>query len=815
MKVSLNWLRQYIDIDKTPSEIEEILTDIGLEVEGEEVYETITGGLKGLVIGAVKSCEKHPNANKLSVTKVDVGGDRLLDIVCGAPNVAAGQKVVVATVGTTIYPAEGDPIKMKKSKIRGEVSEGMICAEDEIGLGSSHAGIMVLPEDAKVGTAASEYFQIETDTVIEIGLTPNRSDATSHMGVAEDLAARLKIQYGHSGEITRPSVAAFEAKADLPIEVEVENYTACPRYSGIVVKNIQVKPSPDWLKHRLEAIGVRSINNVVDITNFVLHELGQPLHAFDYDKVKGNKVIVKNLAQDTAFTTLDEVERKLQAEDLMICNGESEGMCIAGVFGGMTSGVTEATTTIFLESAYFEPRALRRTSTRHLLRTDAAKCYEKGADPNITIYALQRAVLLLQELAGGEVASEIIDLYPNPIEPVEVVVKYANIRKLIGVEIPTDKILEILDALKMTVSNVTAEGFTVAVPTNKHDVTREADVIEEILRIYGFNQVEFSDRLNSTLAYSDGVTKQYLQETISNVLAGSGFHEMMSLSITQSKYHKEILPIEDQQLVYINNTSNQHLDIMRPTMLFSGLEAIVRNQNRQHSDLKLYEFGKTYLNASTDEAAKFIETAHLAMFITGQQSQENWLEPSKAVSYYTLKSYVDNTLRKLNMDGFQVKPLQNDIWVYGLQYHRGKQILAEFGRVHGGILRKMDIKQEVYFADIQWDSIYKTANKSKIHVQDLPKYPFVRRDLALVLDKAVSFGDVVKIAKKQAKKLLKDVNLFDVYENDEQIGKGKKSCAVSFIFQDEQKTLKDKDIEKLMNKLVKTYEIQLNATIRR
>jgi phenylalanyl-tRNA synthetase beta chain len=812
MKISYNWLNQYIRIEKPVSEIEEILTDIGLEVEGNETHESIQGGLKGLVVGHVLECERHPNADKLSVTKVDIGQGEPSQIVCGAPNVAAGQKVIVATVGATLYPTVGDAFQIKASKIRGESSIGMICAEDEIGLGTSHAGIMILPEDTPVGMPAADYFKIETDTVIEIGLTPNRSDATSHFGVAQDLAARLKIAYGHDGIVTKPTVDGFVAKADLPIEVVVENAEACPRYSGVIIKNLKIGESPDWLKNRLEAIGVKVINNVVDITNFILHELGQPLHAFDYDEITGKKVIVKNLAKGAKFLTLDKKEIELHEEDLMICDGDGNGMCIGGVYGGIKSGVKDNTTTIFLESAYFEPRQLRRTSTRHLLRTDAAKTFEKGTDPNGTVFALKRAALLMQELAGGEIASEIIDLYPTPIQQAQIKVKFTNVNRLIGVEIPKTDIKRILEALNIGTVEETEEYILTSIPTNKHDVTREADVIEEILRIYGFNQVEFSEKLNSTLSYTKGLNTNYIQNTISDALVGAGFYEMMGLSIVQSKYFKEILPIPDEHLVYINNTSNQHLDVMRPTMLFNGLEAIVRNQNRQHSDLKLFEFGRSYKNLGEN---KFEETKHLSLFVTGNRLAESWLQKSQPTSFYTIKGVVSNILKRLGITSFQTSELDSDTFAFGMKHHRGKQVLVEFGRVDSGVARKMDIKNEVFYADFHWDNLMIAVEKSSIQVEDLSKYPFARRDLALIVDKSTKFIDIASVAQKQAKNLLKEVNLFDVYENEEHVGKGKKSYAVSFIIQDPTKTLNDKEVEKLMNKLISTYERQLNAMIRK
>lgn len=813
MKVSLNWLKSYLDINLSKDEVSELLTNIGLEVEGVEEIESVKGGLKGIVVGYVKECEKHPQADRLSLTKVDIGGEEVLQIVCGAPNVAAGQKVVVATIGTVLYDADGNDFTIKKGKIRGEFSEGMICAEDELGLGADHSGIIVLPKDTQVGTKASDYFKIENDVVFEIGLTPNRSDATCHTGVAKDLAAALKINYNHSGQVNMPDTADFVVDSHaLPIEVVVENTEACPRYSAVSIKGVTIKESPDWLKNRLNAIGVRPINNIVDITNFVLHELGQPLHAFDADQIKGAKVVVKTLPEGAIFKSLDEIDRKLTATDLMICDGESNGMCIGGVFGGISSGVTKNTKNVFLESAHFNAKWIRRSSMYHLLRTDAAACFEKGSDPNVTLYALKRAALLIKELAGGEIASEVIDVYPKVIEKAKVKVSYANVSRLIGVEIPEANLKSILEALEMEIISESNTEFTVAIPTNKSDVTREADVIEEILRIYGFNKVPISNQIRSAVTVSEKPDRQKVKNTVSELLTASGFNEIMAVSLTESRYFKEILPIENSELVFINNTSNMHLDVMRPTMLFSGLEAVLHNQNRQSADLKLYEFGKSY--HKLDEGFK--EDNHLTLFMMGSKKEESWLETDKAqVNYYTLKAYISQVLDRLGISSFQESAVQDNIFSFGLKYHRGPKNLVTFGKVHPAILKKMEIKNAVFYAEFNWDAIINGLKKHKIEVTELSKFPTIRRDLALVIDNSIKFQDIAEIANKTGKNILKDVNLFNVYENEEKLGKGKKSYAVSFIFQDPSKTLKDKEIEKIMNKLIETYEGKLGAVIRR
>ena len=814
MNTSLNWLKDYIDIQETPEKISQILTDIGLEVESETVVESIKGGLEGVVVGYVKECGKHPGADKLSLTKVDIGGEEDLQIVCGAPNVRAGQKVLVATIGTTLYTKEGEAWTIKKGKIRGEVSEGMICAEDELGLGESHDGILVLAGEIATGTLAKNLYDVENDMVYEIGLTPNRSDATCHLGVAEDLAAALKINYGGSGKVCRPSVENFQIHSTgLPIEVVVENQQACPRYTGVSIKGVTIKESPDWLKNRLKAIGVRPISNIVDITNFILHELGQPLHAFDLDKIAGGKVIVKTLPEGAKFLSLDGVERTLSEEDLMICDGESKGMCIGGVFGGINSGVTDSTQNIFLESAHFDAQYIRRTSTRHNLRTDAAKVFEKGSDPNVSLYALKRAALMMVELAGGTIASEIVDIYPNPVAKKEIEVAYHFANTLIGVEIPKEKVKEILTAMNMEMIAETETTFTVAVPTNKTDVLRPADVVEEILRIYGLNEVPIPKRINSSIVIGAGLSKQQARNIFGNLLAANGFHEMMAVSLSQSRYYKEILPIAEEELVFVNNTSNIHLDIMRPEMLFSGLEAVARNQNRQNNDLKLFEFGKSYRKK---EGGGFNEPEHLTLFLSGKRWNESWLNKEKAeAGYFTLKSFVENILKRAGVNSYQATAINDEVFSYGLQLHRGPQNLAKLGKVNGGILKKMDLRHDVYFADINMDALTKAMGKNSVLFTELNKFPTMRRDLALVIDNSVKFQDIAAIAQKVGKKLLKKINLFDVYEDASRLGEGKKSYAVSYVFEDMTKTLQDKEVDKVMNNLIREYENQLGAVIRR
>lgn len=817
MKVSLNWLKEYLDLAAfTPEQISELLTDIGLEVEAMETVESIRGGMKGIVIGEVKEHRPLDVKNKtISVNRVDVGqGGELLSIVCGAHNVAAGQKVLVAMVGTTLYPPGIDSLTIERRKVYGEWSEGMICSQDEVGLGDDHSGIVVLDSGAEVGTPAGDYYNIETDVVYEIGLTPNRSDATNHLGVARDLAARLRVQHGHSGAVKLPSVDHFHPdRTDMQVEVRVDNYEACPRYSGLTITGLRIAESPEWLKRRLRAVGVRPINNVVDITNFILHELGQPLHAFDLEKVKGRRVIVRTLPAETPFVTLDEVERKLSAEDLMICDGDSHGMCIGGVFGGIGTGVSDSTTSIFLESAHFNPRWIRRSSTRHNLRTDAARVFEKGSDPNITVYALKRAALLMQELAGGQIASPVVDLYPNPIEPAQVEVAYQRVNTLIGIDLPRSQVKSILDALHMPVVAETDGAFTVAVPTNKADVQREADVIEEILRIYGFNQVPIPAKITTTVAIGRHPDPGEVRNITGDYLAANGFYEMMALSLSESKYYRQHASIvTPEELVYINNTSNVHLDIMRPTMLFSGLEAVVHNQNRQQTNVKLFEFGRTYRRRD----AGYEERSHLSLFLTGERHPESWLAPQGGnSSYYTLRAFVEHLLDRLGISGFQETAIRDEVFAYGMRLHRGPQVLVEYGKVNPVISRGMDIRNEVFYADVAWDNLLSALRRRNIEVEELNKYPSVRRDLALVIENSIKFGDIVAIARKVGKKLIKDINLFDVYENEAQLGAGKRSYAVSFLFEDPSKTLQVKEVDEVIDRLIAELESKLDAKIRK
>ena len=811
MKTSLSWLKKYIDLDLEINELSEILTTIGLEIEGVDEVEMIKGGLQGIVIGEVKTCQKHPDADKLSLTTVNIGGEEDLQIVCGAPNVAAGQKVLVATIGTTLYNGD-EPWKIKKGKIRGQASEGMICAEDELGLGTSHDGIMVLPEDAKVGTPAASYFQIESDTVFDIGLTPNRSDATSHLGVAKDLCAYLKINHDYSEDVREPDISGFEvAHNSMPIDVEVRDKDACPRYSGLTLSNVKVGESPEWMQKHLKAIGVRPISNIVDITNYVLHELGQPLHAFDADKIAGKKIIVKKANTGDTFVSLDEKERKLHEEDLMICDGNEKGMCIAGVFGGLNSGVTDNTTNIFLESAHFEAGNTRRTSTRHILRTDAAKVFEKGSDPNITVFALKRAAQLMVEYAGATVTSEVIDVYPKEIKPKEVTLSYNKVTRHIGTDISRDEIHNILRALEMEITPVNDDQIKVNVPTNKADVTRDVDVIEEILRIYGFNKIPIPTKVSSTLTFSEYPSKRKIKEIVSDQLAANGFNEMMGLSLIESKKYAEVYPQDETSFVYINNTSNIHLDIMRPEMMVSGLQSVLHNHNRQQGNVRLFEFGKSYLKNEED----FKETEYLTLFLSGKRRLENWRYDFKPdVDFFDVKNAIGSIFERLGISSYQISESEDNRLSYGLHYHRGPSTMAVFGEVDNAILSKMGIKSSVFYAEIPVKLLVKAAKNSKTTVTEISKYPSMRRDLALVVDSTVKFEEIQKLAVKADKKLLKEINLFDVYTNEEHVGKGKKSYAVSYLFEDASSTMKDKDVDKIMKKLIGSYTHQLGAVIR-
>lgn len=818
MKISYNWLKEYVKTDLSPEEAGKLLTGCGLEVESIEKFETVKGGLKGMVIGEVKSKEKHPDADKLSLTTVDVGGPELLNIVCGASNVEAGQKVVVATIGAKLYPSVGEPFEIKKSKIRGAVSEGMICAEDEIGLGESHAGIMVLDANAKVGTPAGEYFNIKEDHTIEIGLTPNRADAASHVGVARDLVAVLRANSTEI-DLQLPDVRVFKTdNTNSKIEVSVEDAIACPRYSGVCIENVKVADSPEWLKDRLKAVGLRPINNIVDITNYVLFELGQPLHAFDLGKIKGNKVIVKKFKVDPTeilkgpkFITLDEKELELSADDLMICD-EAGGMCIAGVFGGINSGVTADTTSIFLESAYFDAGSVRRTSKRHGLKTDASFRFERGTDPNMAVFALQRAALLIKEIAGGKISSEIIDIYPNKIENFKVPFSFTKCKALIGKGIEVDLVKNIITSLGIEIEHEGSDALLLSVPPFKVDVTREQDVIEEVLRIYGYNNIEIPVALNSSLSFSEKPDKEKIQDVVSNLLIANGFSEMMCLSLTKVEYSEKLSSIKADHNVKMLNPLSSDLNVLRQTLLFSGLETIAYNLNRKSADLKLFEFGKTYMKVGGD-TPKYIETKQLSVFIAGRKQSESWNAKNENVSLYTLKGIVEGLMSRL---GIEVK-LNDGVgaaFSTGLSYTWNKRTIAELGSVSKALLKQTDIKQEVLFADVNWDLVLEAVKKSKnIMYTEVAKFPEVRRDLALLIDSSVKFEQLEQLAYQTEKGLLKAVNLFDVYEGDK-LPAGKKSYAMSFTLQDENATLTDKQIENIMEKLMKIYKEKVGAEIR-
>lgn len=811
MKISYNWLKSLIDINQSAEEVAELLTSSGLEVEGIEAFESIKGGLQGIVIGEVVEKEKHPDADKLSLTKVNVGGPELLSIVCGAPNVASGQKVLVATIGAKLYPTSGESFEIKKSKIRGAVSEGMICAEDEIGLGSSHDGILILPNDAKVGTPAADYFKLEKDYILEIGLTPNRADAASHYGVARDLAAILNCKNN-----TTNHEAKMHKVLELPpasglnkVEVVIENTEACKRYSGLVISGLTVKPSPDWLKNYLLGIGLRPINNVVDITNFVLHDLGQPLHAFDLEKITGNKIVVKTGLENKKFTTLDGVERTLTSNDLMICNA-NEPMCIGGVFGGLDSGVTDSTTAIFLEAAYFNPAYVRKTGKHHGLKTDSSFRFERGTDPEMTINALKRAAALIFECAGGTLSMDIVDLYPEKLEPFQVAFSYENCQNLIGKAIDKATIKHIITSLGITVTKEGNDGLLLSVPQYKTDVTREADVIEEVMRIYGYNNVEESTMIKFSANYVDREKATAAENTISNLLVSVGFNEMMGLSLTKEAYYPEGTP-----LVKILNPLSSDLNVMRYTMLFGGLETLAYNMNRKQADLKLFEFGKTYEKTDTAPIAtgiKYAETKHLTLFITGRKYAENPYGENNKVNFTYIKGCIEAILNKLSI-AFKSTELNDNNFSYGLSFTQKNKHLVSFGIVDKSICKKMDVNAEVFYADFNWDNVLSLVGKTKLEYVEIPKFPSVRRDLALLLDKKITYKELEELAFNTERKILKTVNLFDIYEGDK-LEAGKKSYALSFILQDDEATLTDKQIDNVMQKLIKSYTEKLGATLR-
>ena len=820
MNISYNWLKEYLDFDLQPEEVSAALTSIGLETGGVEEVQTIKGGLEGLVIGEVLTCVEHPNSDHLHITTVNVGGEEPLQIVCGAPNVAAGQKVVVAVNGTKLY--DGDEVfTIKRSKIRGVESNGMICAEDEIGIGTDHAGIIVLPADAVVGTPAKEYYNVKSDYVLEVDITPNRVDATSHFGVARDLSAYLK-QNGKPANLKRPNVDAFKIDDETPaIEVIVENTEACPRYSGVTIKGVTVKESPEWLKNRLNIIGLRPINNVVDVTNYVLHEMGQPLHSFDAGKVTGDKVIVKTMPEGTKFVTLDGVERTLTDRDLMICNTE-EAMCIGGVFGGLDSGVTEQTTDVFLESACFHPTWIRKTARRFGLNTDASFRFERGLDANNTIYVLKRAALLIQEVAGGKITGSIQDVYPNPVQPYTVELTYNKINSLIGKDIPVETVKSILASLEMEIVSETTEGLTIHVPVYRIDVQRDVDVIEDILRIYGYNNIEFSDSVKSNLSYKTATDRGYdLQNLISEQLCGSGFNEIMNNSLTRSAYYDELTTYPVSHCVMLMNPLSADLNGMRQTLLFGGLESIEHNAKRKNGNIRFFEFGNCYdynVEKKREDAtlAEFSEDYRLGLWVCGDRVENSWAHVDEKATVYELKAYVENILIRLgvNLKKVVFGNLSNDIYSTGvsLTTTSGRE-LGTFGIVNRKICKAMDIDFEVYYAELSWTLLMKETKKNKVTFSEISKFPAVKRDLALLLDKSVQFAEIEKIAEESERKLLKEVSLFDVYEG-KNLPAGKKSYAVSFYLQDETKTLNDKQIDAIMQKIRKNLESKLGASLR-
>lgn len=817
MKISYNWLKSYLDFHNTPEEISIILTQCGLEVESLELFESVKGGLKGVVTGEVIQCEKHPNADKLSITKVNIGADRLLSIVCGAPNVKAGQKVLVATLGTTLWFGD-KPLEIKAAKIRGEASEGMICAEDELGLGTSHEGILVLPSDTQLGISASEVFELVTDYIFEIGLTPNRADATSHLGVARDLAAAINAAENTGIKVCTPTTESFSFdNQSLPVEVIVEDAEACPRYSGISVGNIHVGESPAWLKNRLLAVGLRPINNVVDITNFVLMECGQPLHAFDLKAVKGNKVVVRKPLAGTKFISLDGVERKLSGRDLMICN-ETEGMCIAGVFGGLNSGVSADTKAIFLESAYFNPVSVRQTSKFHTLKTDASFRYERGADPNVTVYALYRALALMKEICGAETCSNIIDVYPTPIKNAEVTFRYDRMKKLVGKEIPSKKIRSILIDLGFDIIAENETDLRLIVPASKVDVTREIDVIEEVLRIYGYNNVEISAQMISSIGLKPTPDHETYRETIADFLSSKGFYETMNVSLANSELNKRFVPEKAGSSVNLLNPLSRELDSMRQSLVFDALENVVYNTNRKQSSLKLFEFGKIYeinMAGAKDILSRYTETRMLSLCVSGRKFLENWNTNTVPTDVFDLRGVLSAVMKRVGIDiyAFESEQFSSSIFSVALRATINDKVLYEFGTIAKDLLKAYDIKQDVFVGLVNWDLLISRAENKVVRFAGLPKFPEVKRDLALVIDTHVHYEQIRAQVLKSGGEKVKSVQLFDVYEG-EKIPEGKKSYAISIMLGDHHKTLTDNEIEGLMSKIYKALNATLGATLR-
>ena len=802
MTISYNWLKEYIDIPESPEEIGQVLTSTGLEVESIERVSSVRGGLEGLVIGEIITCIKHPNADKLSLTTVNVGNGRVLPIVCGASNVKAGQKVIVAVPGTTLHPTKGEPFTIKSTKIRGEQSEGMICAEDEIGLGDNHAGIIVLDTKLANGTPASAYYKVETDHVIEIGLTPNRADAASHIGVARDLKAAL------SREVKWPSVDSFKPDNNsLPIPIHIEDAQGCPRYSGVTISGVKVQESPEWLKNRLTTIGVSPINNVVDITNYVLHETGQPLHAFDAEMISGDKVVVKTLPEGSKFVTLDHKERTLLPTDLMICNAE-EGMCIAGVFGGIKSGITASTTKIFLESACFSPEYIRKTSMHHGLKTDASFRFERGTDPRLTVYALKRAAIMIKEIAGGTISSDVVDMYPAPVNNRAILVKDRNVNRLIGKSIPRNEVFAILNRLDIEITDKSDDHYTVSVPPYRVDVLQEADVIEEILRIYGFNNIELKAHAGSDYIAEFPVKDiNKFRNTLGQMLVNNGFFEIWTNSLTNEVYQKK--QVFKGEPVHILNKLSEEQGILRQTMLFTGLEVCAHNINRKQKDLKLYEFGKVY----GEQSGQYIEEEVLALYLTGNLETENWLRKPDAVSYYHLAQYVHQILEKCAVENVSQENISDPLFDYGVQISHGGKIVGKIGKVKAALHRDFGIKQDIFYAELDSLLLFNQSTPKLVAIE-VPRYPEVRRDLSLVLDRNVTFEDVSKLVHNTEKRLIREIITFDVYEG-EKIPEGKKAYALGFTLLDETKTLTDEEIDATMKSLMDAFEQKLGAVIRK
>lgn len=798
MKVSYNWLKQYINFNESPEEIAEILTNTGLEVEGLEKYSSVEGDLDGLIVGFVKEKTKHPNADKLALAKVDIGAAELLDIVCGASNLEAGQKVVVATVGTTIYPTSGEPFTIKKAKIRGEASIGMICAEDEIGLGYSHDGIIVLDEDTKIGTPASDIYEVEKDYVFEIGLTPNRTDAMSHIGVARDIAAALNAANNTDVKINFPEVKYSENSNTSKVKITIEDKEACPRYSGAVIENLSIAPSPTWLQNKLNAIGIRPINNVVDITNYILKEYGQALHAFDLKEVAGNHVIIKTLKEGAKFTTLDKVERNLSNEDLMICN-EKEAMCIAGVFGGVKSGVKDTTTSIFLESAYFSSTSIRKTSTRHGLRTDAAQRYEKGADPEITIIALKRAIQLMEKLAGGQLTSPIYDVYPTKIEPTKIVLRHKKLKQISGIKFDNEVVEKILLDLDFEIIDNNENELTLKAPLYRADVLREADVIEEVMRIYGFNNIETPSGVKSTLSFRDGIDTHALKEKTAFILNGLGFYEIMTNSISQSNFYDE-----DTSLVRLQNSMTAELDSMRASLVPGALQVLQHNINRKSVNLKMYEFGNIY-------NADYTQNEKLALYYTGQVLESNWLSKKQTSTIFHLKGVVQAVLEQLGLKDFNLSIINdNEIFL-----DKDNLEIVKIWEINNSELNKFEIEQNVYCAMFNWENLIKMLNKYEVRFKEITKFPEVSRDLAVILEENINFDAIFQKVMQNTGDILKKIDLFDVFKDDKKIGVNKKSYALNFKLQNNKKTLTDKEIDKTMKRIIQIIEQNFDATIRK